>query len=184
MRKLLLIMLAIVFCCVFVACSPSDRDNSMLGSNDDLTSGDTGEKDQVTITFKQVDKNDIVIVIEKGASLTDVPNPQSKTGYMVAWNKTDFTNICEDMTVTAIETAKTYTVILNADGGSVPVTTMTVTYGQPYELPSPVHPEYAFSAWRLNNQEISLKGTWTFDADNEVVELFAQWGKNAWSDFI
>ena len=185
MKKVLLILLAITLSFFFVACSSSVDGDLTSGGNQTSTGGEEpGIENQVTITFKQIGQDDIVKFVETGASLTDIPEPQSKAGYTVSWDKTDFTNLYEHIIVTAVEIPKTYTVVLNPNGGSVSGTTITVTYGQAYELPFPIHPEYAFSAWVWVNQKISLNGTWNIDSEDGVVELLAQWGKNAWSDFI
>ncbi|MBR3136686.1 MAG: InlB B-repeat-containing protein, partial [Clostridia bacterium] len=45
-------------------------------------------------------------------------------------------------------TAKTFTVTLNPNGGSVSPTTKTVTYGKAYgTMPTPTRTGYAFDGW-------------------------------------
>ena len=54
-----------------------------------------------TITFKAVDEEDIVKTVFYGFDLTDIPSVPEKYGNSGVWDITDFTNITQDMTVTA-----------------------------------------------------------------------------------
>ena len=113
--------------------------------------------------------------------MTDIPTPASKTGYTVAWEPIDFTNITADVTVNAIETAKTYKLVFDANGGSLTQTTITVTYGQAYSLPTPTHDTKVFIGWMYNNTHISLVGTWSIDTDTAEVVLTAEWLNGGWT---
>lgn len=70
----------------------------------------------VTVTFVQAGEENIVKTVEFGGTLTDIPTPAARDGYTVAWNRTDFSRLTEDITVYA-----TLTPI---------VTTVTVTFVQ------------------------------------------------------
>lgn len=141
----------------------------------------TIKTEQVTITFKQQDKEDIVKTVEKGTTLTDIPTPIGKTGYTIVWDTTDFTSLQESIVVNAIETPKTYTVVLDANGGKISQTSYVVIYDKSYEFASPTHGEYVFESWEYNGEKISARGVWTIDEDDGVIELSALWGASIWS---
>ena len=63
-----------------------------------------------TVTFKQDGFADVTREVLDLADLTDIPTPQHVDGYKFTWNRTDFTSITEDITVTANKTLITYTI--------------------------------------------------------------------------
>ena len=147
---------------------------------DNVTIVATWLKDVVptyTVTFRQAGQADKVYNnVEKGSTFTDIPAVVAKTGYVIAWNAEELkalTNISGNVVVTADEKAKTYTVTLNADGGSVSQTSITVTYGENYELPTPTKEGYEFLGWKKGSVAVDAKGAWTIDEDN--VTLKATW---------
>ena len=100
----------------------------------------------------------------KAASYTDeskVPNLTTTPGVTI--------------TLYAVWKANSYTVALNANGGSVSSSTIAVTYNGTYSnLPTPVRADYAFLGWKLENTIIT-KSTTVTTASNHV--LVAQWVK-------
>ena len=134
-----------------------------------------------TISFVQAGQETKTFEVKEGESFTDIPTPVAKIGYMVEWDKTDFTVVARNMTITAIETAKTYTITLNANGGNVSNTTMTVTYGEVYEIPTPTHDDKAFDCWIYNGEKIAMTGVWNIDIDEAII-FVAQWGHSAWTE--
>lgn len=158
----------------------SSEDDS---SAEDSTLDSSGEQEiqWVKVTFKQSGQVDIVKTLKKGETLTDIPAPMPKTGYIVEWESIDFTNITGDMTVNAIETAKTYTLVFDANGGSLTQTSITVTYGQAYSLMIPAHDTKLFAGWMYNDTTVSLSGTWEIDTDTAEVILTAQWLNAGWT---
>lgn len=87
-----------------------------------------------TITFQA---NGITVATQKvnhGASLTTLPAVPAKAGYTGVWDTTDFNTVTGDMTVNAVYTAKTYTVIFKIDGETV--ATETVTHGTAVTAPT------------------------------------------------
>jgi hypothetical protein len=206
MKKIIILILSIGMCFAMVSCNKtggmSDSSVSMEHSdetssseitseeiNEDLPSSqdsasDSSEEEEtqwITVTFKQGGQVDIVKKVEKGGMLTDIPTPAPKAGYIVEWESVDFTNLTEDMTVNAIETAKTYTLSLNANGGSVMQTTITVTYGQAYKLMIPTKENKVFDGWFYNGIHISLSGIWEIDTDEAEVTLIAEWSNGGWT---
>ena len=61
-----------------------------------------------TVTFKQDGVADVTREVLDLATLTDIPTPQHVDGYKFTWNRTDFTSITEDITVTANKELITY----------------------------------------------------------------------------
>lgn len=79
------------------------------------------------------------------------------------------------MKVTAVETAKTYEITLNANGGDLTQTKITLTFGKAYELPTPTHNNDVFASWKYNGQKIELQGTWTIDIEEDSAIFIAEW---------
>ena len=52
----------------------------------------------VTVTFVQTGEENIVKTVEFGGTLTDIPTPAARDGFIVAWNRTDFSGLVEDIT--------------------------------------------------------------------------------------
>ena len=168
--------------------SSEDSSSNEVSSEDDSSSEDStldssgeAEIQWVKVTFKQSGQADIVKTLKKGETLTDIPATTPKTGYIVEWESIDFTNITADMTVNAIETAKTYTLVFDVNGGNLTHTTITVTYGQEYNLMTPAHDTKLFAGWMYNGTDVSLIGTWEIDADTAEVVLTAKWIDGGWT---
>ena len=198
MRKIIILVLSIGMCLALASCNMFTSSNSMEESNDSSWSVDLGGDDSssenspsdgseetetqwVKVTFQQNGQVDIVKTLKKGETLTDIPTPVLKTGYIIEWESVDFTNITADMTVNAIETAKTYTLVFDGNGGSLTQTTITVTYGQEYNLMVPAHDTKLFAGWMYNGTDVSLIGIWEIDADTAEVVLTAQWIDGGWT---
>ncbi|MBQ7830890.1 MAG: InlB B-repeat-containing protein, partial [Clostridia bacterium] len=133
-----------------------------------------------TVSFVQEGCETINIEVKEGASLAeaDMPKPQSKTGYIVAWENKDLTNIQGNITVNAVETVKKYTVVLNANGGTASVSSFEIKYGATYELPTPTNGSKTFKGWKYNGTVVDLKGTWNIDGA-DTITLIAEWINNA-----
>ena len=97
------------------------------------------EPETYTVTFVQSGQDDVVRTVEAGGTLTDVPEPVAKTGYTVTWDRSDFTNITQNLTVHAVETADKYTLTYDAGIGSVDGDGIEVTFGAEVgTLPVPI----------------------------------------------
>ena len=142
---------------------------------------------EFTVTF--VDGTETTTVtVKKGESVAeaDIPTPTEKTGYTVDMENwyadeactevASFENVQGNVTVYAKATAKTYEITLDADGGTLANTTIVVTYGEAFELPTPMLPGWKFEGWTYNGEKV--EGTWNIDADD--VELVAVWTRE-WS---
>lgn len=129
-----------------------------------------------TISFVQAGCQVKVFTVKEGESLTEIPAPALKTGHTVVWDRTDFTNIQQNITVTAIETPKTYTVSFNANGGA-DLSQCTVVYGQEYTLPTPTHTDekMIFEGWMYDGKIVKEDGEWNIDVDGNHLELNAVW---------
>ncbi len=139
-----------------------------------------------TVTFKQAGEEDVVRVVEEGDSLlsSSIPELNQKTGYTVAWDTNDFTNIDGDMIVTAVATANEYTITFDpGEGGSVDPTTQTVTYDAiPSAFPVPTKTDYEFICWMTaDNTAVLATNPWTIASD---VTLKAKWGKELAVTFV
>lgn len=137
----------------------------------------SGKEENFTVTFVQSGQTDVIKTVKKGDSLTDIPDPVSKTGYTVTWNRTDFGGITENITVTAVETANEYTITYQPGNGTLDSMTQTVVYDSQYTLKTPTNNDsaYTFSCWvREDSTSVAQTGTWKI-ADN--VTLTAQYNE-------
>ena len=107
---LTLIILALFL--LLTGCKDYDKDNDKDYDNEETVSG-TESENTFSVTFIQEGQKSIIRNVEKGGTLTDIPVPVSKKGYTVKWDRTDFTNITEDLIVNVEETANTYKIIYN-----------------------------------------------------------------------
>lgn len=133
-------------------------------------SGSGSQKTRYTVTFVQNGKVVFTLEVVDGSYPEILPEIQPKTGYDLRWSKTDFGDISSDVTVTVIETPKTYTVTLIPDGGafaddnSTEKKTVSVTYDATYSLPECKKDGYKFVSWKIDeNKSCPSAGKWTTD---------------------
>ena len=164
MKKLILALLVVICCFSVSACGEKK-----------------GESEICTITFVQEGENDVVKTVEKGKALTDIPLPKSFAGYVVTWDKTDFSKIEENIVVYAIIEKGVFTVTYdlginktnpNATIGNV---TEQVTYLEDFVPQIPYAYNYEFVGWYIEgtNTQISA-GEFKLTDD---VTLVAKWIK-------
>lgn len=80
-------------------------------------------------------------------------------------------SIASDVTLTAKWEAGKNTITLNANGGTVSSTSVPVTYGSAYTLPTPERTGYTFDGWFSGSTQY-VSGTWNGQTD---ITLVAQW---------
>ena len=115
-----------------------------------------------TVSFineKGTNPEDITVTYD---STYELPTVESLTGYTFnGWyynnTKVDSAkwNIASNVTLTAKWTANKNTITLDANGGSVSKTSVTVTYGEDYTLPVPTNTYGVFTGWLYNNEPIT-----------------------------
>ncbi len=133
-------------------------------------SGSGSQKTKYTVTFVQNGKVVFTLEVVDGSYPEILPEIQPKTGYDLRWSKIDFGDISSDVTVTVMETPKTYTVTLIPDGGafaddnSTENKTVSVTYDATYSLPECKKDGYKFVSWKIGeNKSCPSVGKWTTD---------------------
>ena len=136
---------------------------------------------KTTVTVQNGDKTETVELTFDAAYDLTTPELAGYTfdGWFIGDKKLDTagTWAIEDATVTVVAkwTAKKTTVTLDAKGGAVEgETTLTLTYGEAYTLPTPTKAGEDFLGWKANGKSIALTGTWTLE-DAELT-LEATWG--------
>lgn len=140
------------------------------------------------IIFVQSGEKDIVKSVNIGEILdsAEVPEPKDKEGYTVCWDITDFSNVTESITVTAIATPNNYTITyyITDKGAVISTENQEVTYDSSFVLQTPSAPymNYKFKNWVIKNTEtVFSSGVWELTND---VELEAVWSEEKeWSDF-
>lgn len=110
-----------------------------------------------TVTFKQDGYDDIVKTVEEGGDLADIPMPATQTGYTITWDRTDFTNITQNVMVNAVKTANAYTITYSLGANNyakVESETQEVRYGESFTLQLPSYQgSAAFYGWYLADEE-------------------------------
>ncbi len=140
-----------------------------------LTAQWTDTRQDFTITFVQAGQESQRFNVKQGDNFTNIPDVVAKTGYNVAWNLegVNFNNIQSNITVNAVETAKTYLVSYNANGGNCDDAMLSVTYDAAVgEMATPTRTGYTFKRWTYNGQTIDANYVWKIDSN---VELVAEW---------
>ena len=156
MKKLVILLLSI-FCVLFVVgCGEPEPLNTYY------------------ITFKQNGQQNIIKEVLEGESLTDIPSPTPKTGYIITWDTEDFSNITEDKTVNAIETAKKFTVDYDENGGIEIEKTTEVTYGELFNLETTSRDGYVFAGYEFLGNKITSP-VWFYDTQASEVTVKLLW---------
>ncbi len=143
------------------------------------------EKEYCSITFLQEGVQPIVLRVEKGENLTDIPLPQQKTGYICEWERTDFFQITANFAVRAVERPKQYRITLYAAQGSFEngqkYQQTTVVYGEKYlwKTPRPPNEDYSFSLWKNGELQLPSEGIWLYDLQES--EWAATWIVDKWT---
>ncbi len=130
-----------------------------------------------TVTFVQNGQAPIEMKVDAGSDLSDIPTPVAKTGYTVEWDRTDFTNIAENITVTAVETPMTFTVSFDGNGASYDAT-KSVAYDEEINWGKPTKVGYIFLGWFIADADgnaTSEKFTDTVWNRLDGLSLIAQW---------
>ena len=174
MKKLFLFLLSLTLTATALSgCSFLTGGESSSPSSSIENSQSSEQKATYTVVFKQEGQNDIVKTVEEGKALTDIPTPAQKTGYTTKWSVEDFSNITEDLTVTAVSTANEYTITYDAGEGNVDVATQKVTYDAvPGTFATPTREAYIFVCWTYNGNAILPTDVWKIASD---VTLVASW---------
>ena len=109
-----------------------------------------------TITFDSNGGSEVADQTVQYQQTLTQPEAPTHVGYAFAGWYTDAdcteaydfsTPVTGDLTLYAKWNANTYTVTLDANGGTVTPESQTVTFGQPYSLPVPERAGYAFAGW-------------------------------------
>ena len=130
------------------------------------------------------------ITVKNGSAYGNLPTPTRKGYTFNGWYtaKTGGSKITSDTvaTITATQTlyaqwkVNTYTVSLNADGGNVSPSSITVTYDSTYSnLPTPTRNGYSFDGWFTENGTAVYKSTKVTKAENHT--LVAKWKSASYS---
>ncbi|MBQ8685677.1 MAG: InlB B-repeat-containing protein [Clostridia bacterium] len=129
-----------------------------------------------TVSFVQEGEIIFYKLLNKGETLTDIPQPKAKEGYTIVWDKTGLENITDDITVTAIVTANTYVITYDPSGGTLAEVTQEVTYGEAFALPKPERAHYLFEKWVIDGtQTVFSEEVYTIAED---ITLSAVWKKD------
>lgn len=136
----------------------------------------------VKIVFVQDGRSDVVMYVEKGGTLYNVPLPVSEEGYEIEWDETDFSCLTENKTVTAVKTPLLYLITYNLgsrsldDFARIEATEQYVYYNSVVTTYKPVCAGYLFVGWQVQGKgETFTDGKYAY-AEN--ITLVAEWAVN------
>ena len=161
MKKSIIVLLLIsAMLSVFVACKSNESE----------------QQKTYTVTFIQAGRENIIKTVTEGEALTDIPMPEERIGYTVVWEKSDFSNITENMMVYAVETANEYNITYDPGSGTLADRTQKVTYDANYTLALPERTDnYAFSHWkRKDGTGVAQVGTWKIAEDVTLTAVYTE----------
>lgn len=173
MKKLTAFLLTICACAFVASCTAPKNDDS--SSTESSVTSSSEQAQTFTVTFKQAGAEDVVKTVKNGEALTDIPTPKAKTGYTVAWEVSDFSSITSNLTVNAVETANTYVVTYDANGGTVANATQNVVFDEETTLLTPEREDYLFLGWTYQGNAVVNSAKWSIASD---VTLVANWQDN------
>ncbi len=131
---------------------------------------------QYTITFDTVGGTTIdPITGDFGTAIGKITEPEKVGHSFKGWDvEIPATMPAKNLTITAVWEANKYTVTLNPGEGTLPggSSTITVTYGEYYVLPTPEREGYTFDGWYLGSEKITDTTLVEITAD---AELTARW---------
>ena len=195
-RKIMFRIALLFLTVLFGACAENKVDSTPKDSGEETVSASTPENSEeetvsastpenseeetvsYSVVFKEEGFADVVISVNEGEGIETLPTFQGtpKTGYVLAWDKTELTVITENTVVNAVERAKKYTITFDLAGGSLDVQSLEVTYDAQYTLPTPSYTGFQFVAWYYGEEEISQTGKWEIDGENIVLTaMFESW---------
>ena len=139
------------------------------------------EPETYVVTFVQAGYGDITMEVVSGGSLSNnIPAPKDVVGYTVNWDKTDFSNITSNMTVTAVAVPNNYTItyqLLDGERNAIAgQASQTVTFDAAYELQTLEDYGYTFTGWLNGNSLVEQSGSAWKIASN--VTLTPAWSNN------
>lgn len=182
-KAVLIVLLICGLCAVFNGCATSgagseDKDFSSFPSPVNPT-----VKERYTITFVQEGFPDVEVSVKRGGALTDFPTPQPVRGYTVTWERTELSDIQQDLTVNALVTANTYTItyVIGYEGATLDQETQEVVFGQEIELFKAIYDEYSdetvkiFVEWQIEGTNEALENG-VYDIDGDIT-LIGVWTK-------
>lgn len=192
MKKVILAIIAVMIFLTFAACSAKPSGNSessgkngteSIRESESIKENESFEDREVTITFVQEGEANITKTIKSGGALSaaEIPTPVQKKGYNVSWNVTDFSSIKNDLTVTAVATAKKYAIVFKDKNGTELNSPIDVMFDSPYSLPEADLDEYRFLGWSYKDEKIENSGIWSIDGETRI-EIVAIWGDPNWTD--
>ena len=142
-------------------------------SIDDMKAILTVSEKTYAVTF--VDYNGSVVkTVGHGKTLTDIPEPSAKDGYVASWNVQSFENVTSDITVTAVYTPIVYSVIYETFGGSVSGDDTTFTIERGAALSNATRDFYIFDGW-YTERTFTNKITEIGKGRSGDITVYAKW---------
>ncbi len=164
----------------------SEGDSASEDKSKEDSSEEGGDEDAPSvykITFTQGEKV-YVRYVNVGESLIDIPSVQPVAGYDAKWSVTSFENIQEDIDVTVLLTAKTFTITYDLGGnGYMYSTKQKVVYKSEYTLREATRTDYTLVGWKVKGTDavLPLSGAYEWTEDITLVPVWKWSGQEEWT---
>ena len=126
-----------------------------------------------TVTFVQEGQPTIEKEVIEGGTLTDIPTPVAEEGYNIYWDRTDFSNITENITVTAIKeeiVQDVYYTVTFVQEGQPTIEKEVIEGGTLTDIPTPVAEEGYNIYWDRTDFSNIMENI-TVTAIKEAIEI-------------
>ena len=197
MKKLFSIIIISAILFTFTACNAVNESGDPENAASPSVSADVGDSssaaaidpvqtEKFTVTFIQEGQEVKTETVEKGGAVTSLPTLAQTDGYVYIWSMqlSELSDIRANVVVTAIKTAKTFTVNYSSGYEKEITETTEVTYGQPYSLIIPETREtHSFVCWEYDGKAVSGE-VWNIDDGEEQITLTAKWEDKLSVSFI
>ena len=153
----------------------ASADSTTITMNDDYSILANFEIKTYTVTFEDWDGIELdTQTVDHGDDATAPADPERDGYNFIGWD-TDFTNVTEDLTVTAEYEIKTYTVTFDGNGGTPDIQTETVDHGDTVDpLPTVTREGFIFLEWN-EEQDGSGEEFTTATTVTDDITVYAQW---------
>ncbi|SHO45544.1 InlB B-repeat-containing protein [Anaerocolumna xylanovorans] len=154
----------------------------------------SSEKKKITVTFDPGGGtlSSTTKTVTIGSTYGKLPVPVKKNYTFRGWyifpsggtmiNAENKVTIAKDQTLYAQWSGQDFTITLDAGGGTLDSTKVTVRYGTKYlqQLPTPVKTNYEFNGWytqKKDGDEITASSVYELYNDKPLAKLYARWTK-------
>ncbi len=148
---------------------------SSCDNNPDVNT-DTDAIENFTITFSQGDGYpDVIKTVAKGETLIEIPAPKKVTGYNLAWEDKDLTNIQGNITVSIVKTPIKYSINYMLNGGTNNENNINVyDINTAFTFLKPTKNDFDFKGW-FTDEALTAPIADIVKGTTGEITLYAKW---------